>query len=175
MTSAVTQVLPPRALVRMGNPVVRLLLRSPLHGLLDRTILILHLTGRKTGRRYDIPVNYVDLDGRLTVVTAGTWRANLRGRPDVEVTLLGRRRPMHAQLDEDPSAVAVSYQEVISRLGWLKASRHLGIAGPDGQQPTVLELKAAARQYGWSVVTLTPRLRMVATAPGQWTASAPPT
>ncbi len=162
MTSPVKQtpvheVLPPRALVRMSNPFVRLLLSSPLHGLVDRAVLVLHVTGRKTGRRYDIPVNYVDIDGRLSVVTSARWRLNLRGGAYVEVTLRGRRHLMRAMLEEDPAAVAVAYQEVISRLGWLKASRHLGIAGPDGHQPTVLELKAAAREYRWSVITLTVR------------------
>ena len=155
--TAVRQVVPPRALVRMGNPMVRLLSRSPLHGFIDHAVLVLHVTGHRTGRRYDIPVNYLDIGGRLTVVTAATWRVNLRGGADVAVTLRGRRQPMHATLEEDPSAVAVAYQEIISRLGWLKASRYLGISGPDGLQPTVLELKGAAREYGWSVITLASR------------------
>jgi len=43
------------------------------------------VTGRKTGRRYDIPVSYVeDPDGCLTVVTVATWRLNLLGGADVE-------------------------------------------------------------------------------------------
>ncbi len=153
----VHQVVPPRTLVKMGNPFVRLLLGSQLHGLMDHAVLVLHVTGRLTGRQYDIPVNYVDIDGRLSVVTSARWRLNLRGGAYVEVTLRGRRHLMRAMLEEDPAAVAVAYQEVISRLGWLKASRHLGIAGPDGHQPTVLELKRAAREYGWSVITLTAR------------------
>jgi hypothetical protein len=53
--------------------------------------------------------------------------------------------------------VAVSYQTVIDRLGWEKAHRHLGIVTPEGEPPTVLELKDAAREYGWAVITLTPR------------------
>jgi len=56
MTSTVKRSVPPPALVKMGNPLVRMLLGSPLHGVLDDSFLVLHLTGRKTGRRYDIPV-----------------------------------------------------------------------------------------------------------------------
>jgi hypothetical protein len=157
MTSAVTRKVPPPALTRMGNPVVSLLLRSPLHGLLDGSVLLLRVTGRKTGHRYDIPVGYADIDGRLTVVTIAPWRVNLRGGADVEVTMRGCRRTMHALLTEDPAAVAVAYQGVIGRLGWDKARHHLGISTRDGRPPTVLELKDAAREYGWSVITLTPR------------------
>jgi hypothetical protein len=148
---------PPPALVKMGNPVVRMLLGSPLHGVLDGSFLVLHLTGRKTGRHYDIPVNYVDLDGRLTVVTVARWRFNLRGGGDIEVTLHGCLRTMHALLDEDPASVAVTYQAMIGRMGWRKAQRQLGISIPGGRAPTLLELEEAARAYGWSVITLTRR------------------
>ena len=102
MTSIVERSVPPPALVKMGNPLVRLLLGSPLHGVLDDSFLVLHLTGRKTGRRYHIPVGYVDMEGTLSVVTVARWRVNLRDGADVEVTMRGRLRPMHALLDEDP-------------------------------------------------------------------------
>ena len=157
MTSTVKRSVPPPALVKIGNPLVRLLLGSPLHGVLDDSFLVLHLTGRKTGRRYDIPVGYVDMEGKLTVVTIARWRGNLRGGADVEVTLHGRLRPMHALLEEDPAAVAASYQAMIARIGRNKAQHQLGISLPAGRAPTALELKDAAREYGWSVISLTPR------------------
>jgi hypothetical protein len=139
----------------MGNPLVRMLLSSPLHGVLDDSFLVLHLTGRKTGRRYNIPVGYVDMEGKLAVVTVAGWRVNLRGGADVEVTRHGCLRPMHALLDEDPASVAVSYRAMIDRVGRKKAQRQLGISLPGRAAPTVLELKEAAREYGWSVITLT--------------------
>jgi hypothetical protein len=64
---------------------------------------------------------------------------------------------MRALLDEDPASVAVSYQAMIDRIGQKKAQRQLGISLPGGRAPTALELKDAAREYGWSVITLTPR------------------
>ena len=157
MTSTVKRSVPPPTLVKMGNPLVRVLLGSPLHGVLGDSFLVLHLTGRKTGRRYNIPVGYVDLEGRLAVVTVARWRVNLRGGADVEVTRRGHLRPMHALLDEDPASVAVSYQAMIDRIGLTKAQRQLGISLPGGRAPTTLELEDAAREYGWSVITLTPR------------------
>jgi hypothetical protein len=157
MTSTVKRTVPPPALIRLGNPLVSVMLRSPLHGLIDSSVLLLHVTGRQTGRGYDIPVNYMDIDGRLTIVTVARWRVNLRGGADVEVTLRGCRRRMRARLDEDPASVAVTYRTIIDRLGWPKASRHLGISVPGGQPPSVLDLKHAAAQYGWSVIALTAR------------------
>jgi hypothetical protein len=157
MTTTVKRSVPPAALIKMGNPLVRMLLGSPLHAMLDDSVLVLHLTGRKTGRPYHIPVGYLDMEGKLTVVTIARWRVNLRGGADVEVTLHGCLRPMHALLEEDPASVAVSYQAMIDRIGWEKAQRQLGISLPGGRAPTALELNDAAHEYGWSVITLTPR------------------
>jgi len=155
MTSIITKNAPPAALVRAVNPLARLVLRSPLHGVLDPAVLVLHVTGRKTGRHYDIPVGYTSVADRLVLVTAARWRVNLRGGADVEVTRHGTRRRMRALLDEDPAAVAVAYQSVIAQLGWPKAARQLGIATSHEHRPTLLELRVAAQHYGWSVITLT--------------------
>ena len=155
--ATVQRKVPPAALVRAFNPVARAVLSSPMHGLADKTTVILHVTGRKTGRRYDIPIGYVEINGRLVMITVAGWRVNLRGGADVEVTWRGRRRPMHATLEEDPAAVAVAYQAVIDHLSWQRAARQLGISTPDARQPTLVELRDAATEYGWSVVTLTAR------------------
>lgn len=157
MTSTITRNVPPAALLRVINPLARLLLRSPLHRLLDPAVLLLHVTGRKTGRSYDIPVGYTSIEGRLILITSARWRVNLRGGANVEVTRHGCRRPMHALLDEDPASVAVACESVIDHLGWPKATRQLGIKTPDGRRPTLLELRVAAQEHGWAIVTLTPR------------------
>lgn len=157
MSTTIQRTMPPRALIRLANPVVRMLLRSPLHGLAGPAVLLLHVTGRKTGRVYTIPVNYADIDGQLFVVTVARWRVNLRRDGDVRVTLHGCPHRMRAQLDEDPASVAVSYRRIIDHLGWPAASRRLGISVPGAMPPTVLELKNAASEYHWSVIRLTAR------------------
>jgi len=40
----------------VSNPVMRVLLRSPAGGPMRRQFMVLRFFGRKTGRRYDIPV-----------------------------------------------------------------------------------------------------------------------
>ena len=137
MTSSVQRPVPLPALVHLGNPMVRMILGSPLHGMLDDSLLVLHLTGRDTGRRYDIPVPYVDMDmdGEISIATVAPWRVNVRGGADVEVTLRGGLHPMRALLTEDPAAVAVSYQAMIDRIGWKKAQRRLPSRCPAAECP----------------------------------------
>jgi len=45
-------------LVRHLNPLVAWLLRSTLHPLVSGGLMLLEVTGRRTGRRYWIPVGY---------------------------------------------------------------------------------------------------------------------
>jgi hypothetical protein len=47
---------PPAAMMRVGNPVMRGLLRSPAGGPMRRQFMVLRFCGRKTSCRYDIPV-----------------------------------------------------------------------------------------------------------------------
>jgi F420H(2)-dependent quinone reductase len=157
MTTTVTRRVPPQRLINLMNPLVRTMLRSRAHRPLDDSLLLLHITGRRTGRIYDIPVGYVQLDDRLLVVTQHAWRANLRGGADLEVTLGGHRRPMHAELDRDPHSVAAAILEVIDCCGVDDAQRRLGLAFHPEQVPALAELEDGARRCGLATIALTAR------------------
>jgi hypothetical protein len=156
MSTAVSRSIPAQRLVNLVNPGVRALLRSPLHAVVDKALLMLHVVGGKTGRRYDIPVGYVALDGRFVVVTQHAWRANLRGVACVDVTRAGRRRSMSAHLDEDRSSVAATLRDVIERIGWEAARRRLGLTITVHRTPTHAELEEAVQEYDLATITLTP-------------------
>lgn len=47
------------ALNRVVNPLVRAPFRSPLHPLLSRRLVLLRVTGRRSGRTFELPVGYV--------------------------------------------------------------------------------------------------------------------
>lgn len=153
--SDISRSLPPQALIDLANPAVRALLRSPVHAALDSALLVLHIVGRKSGRQYDIPVGYVDLDDRLVAVTEHTWRANVRGGAEVEVTRNGRLQRMHCALDEDPASVAMTIQRVIELRGLKAAQRLTGLRTRRGEMPSFGQLEAAVRAYGLTALTLT--------------------
>ena len=62
---AVEDLPPPAALLRIVNPVLRTVLQSPLHRALSSGLMLLHVTGRKSGRVYLFPVGRYELDGQL--------------------------------------------------------------------------------------------------------------
>jgi hypothetical protein len=144
-------------MVRAWNPVVRLLLRSPVGGPMRRQFMVLGFTGRKTGRRYDIPVVAHRQDGELYALTDARWRHNFRGGADVEVTLDGQATRMRGQLIEDPETVAPVYARSIERFGVKRAQRMLPIKIHTPATPPTEALAEAARRYHLSAIRLTVR------------------
>jgi hypothetical protein len=153
----VERAIPPALVTRLGNPVLGWLLSGPRRAAkVGTSLLLLHVTGRRTGTVYSTPVAYHRwADGSLVVLTSSGWRVNLRGGPTpVELTLLGRRLPATAVLEEDPAAVAEVYAQLIDEVGLAKAGQRLGIRINVDRAPTHDELVDAVRREHLSVVRL---------------------
>ena len=77
--------------LRRLNPVIAAVLRSPLHGLLSRNLLLLTYVGRKTGRRRRLPLSYVAVRDRLYLCTRSShWWRSWRAGAALELQLRGR-------------------------------------------------------------------------------------
>jgi F420H(2)-dependent quinone reductase len=89
----------PFALVnRTVNPVLRVVLSSPAHRLVSGHLMLITVTGRRTGRRFTIPVGYhEDGGGRLRVdldwPERKRWWRNLRGESGAPVSVVLRGVP----------------------------------------------------------------------------------
>src|SRR5829696_3572442 len=83
-----------------ANRLTRPLLRSPAHGLLSKRLLLITVTGRRTGRRFTIPVAYEESGGVVLIQPSAperkVWWRNLRGGAPVRLRLRGRDRTGHA-------------------------------------------------------------------------------
>ncbi|KRC92214.1 hypothetical protein ASE25_02295 [Terrabacter sp. Root85] len=150
---AVEEALAPAAMVKIFNPVLRGLLSSPLHGIASKGLLVLHVTGRRSGRVYDVPVGRHELDGQLMTYGGGAWRANLRGGADLEVTIDGRRRRAHAVLEEDPDRVAEIFDRLLKELGPKRANRVALKVNVD-RPPTLDEVRAGTAGRAIVLITL---------------------
>jgi len=142
-------------MMRVSNPVMRGLLRSPAAGPLRRQFMVLRFFGRKTARRYDVPVVAHRLDGELYALTDAPWRNNFRGAADVEVTLDGHVTRMRGELVDDPETVAALYARAIDHFGVRRAQRMLGLKIHTPGTPAIEVLAEAARRYHLSAIRLT--------------------
>jgi len=96
----------PARLMRVFNEIPKLLLRSPFHGVLSGRILLLEVTGRTSGRRYAIPVAYVEHEGMLLVGAGAPWTKNVRTGVPLAVVLRGKRRRAMPEMVRDPRELA---------------------------------------------------------------------
>ena len=90
------------------NPIMRGLLSSPLHFILSKNMMLMTYTGRKSGKVYTTPMNYLGINGALytTSYRDRVWWRNLRGGVDVTLRLGGRDVTARAETIEDQSDVA---------------------------------------------------------------------
>ncbi len=96
---------------RVFDRLVTAILRSPLHGLLgfDGFGMLLTFTGRKSGRRYTLPLAY-DREGdtvsTFALFTNTVWWKNLRDGAAVTVRLKGREMRATAEIVENPEEIS---------------------------------------------------------------------
>ena len=88
------------------NPIMMWILRSPLHGMLSSNTMIITYMGRKSGKTYSTPVNYIrDGDVLWTVSFRDrTWWRSLRDSP-VTVRVQGKDLSGVAKATTDPQEV----------------------------------------------------------------------
>jgi deazaflavin-dependent oxidoreductase (nitroreductase family) len=99
----------------IANRIVRALLATPvLARAVGKRLVTIHVVGRKSGKRYDVPVAYTRDGDALLIGTGFTWARNLRSGEPVEVHYLGRRRRADVQVFTDEADV-VRYYDIICR------------------------------------------------------------
>ena len=121
--------------LRSGNILFSWLLRSPLHGVLSKSFMLVSVTGRKSGKVYTTPVNYHRAGEALQVISIRerTWWRNLRGQgAAATLRLQGKDIQTWGRVIENEQSVAqmlVDYLMEVPQVG-----RYLGVKpGPDGK------------------------------------------
>ncbi len=89
------------------NSAMKFVLRSPMHGMVSNSILLITFTGRKSGKTYTTPVSYSQHGDQVLVFTHGAWWKNLRGGAPVTLRIRGRDvQGLAEPVAEDKEAVA---------------------------------------------------------------------
>jgi hypothetical protein len=147
---------PPEGLLRAVNPAVKVLLGTPFGGPLRRQMMVLNFTGRKSGRRYSVPVSAHRLDNSLYALASAGWTANFRDGADAEVLWDGKKTVMRGELIRDPATVAGLSHRAAESYGAKKAQRMMGLKFRDDRVPTLDEFTEAAQREGMRAVKFAP-------------------
>jgi len=114
-------------LYKVINPIVRGLLRSPLHGLMSKNTLLLEFEGRKTGRPLSTPISYNEADGVLRGFTDrgfGWWRNLEQGR--VHATVRGQRSEVRAEIGLEETEIREGLRSFLRAVP--RDASHAGVA-----------------------------------------------
>lgn len=141
MSDVVRDVRPPLAVVRVLNPIMRFVLRTPL-GRLVGPLALLEFTGRRSGRRHRVPVGWHESNGETLVLTPAPWRANFAGGIRTTVYHRGRRQEMTGLLVTDPLIVTSALQTMFASG---TSPRSMGLKVQPGHVITVADVVSVER------------------------------
>ncbi len=117
----------PQTLALQGvvNRIARGLLRTPgLARIAGRRLITLYVVGRKSGRRFTIPVAYTWHQGELLIGTPFAWGRNLRTGDSITVRHLGRRRVADVRVHTGEAEVVADYAVICrDNAGFAKFNR----------------------------------------------------
>jgi deazaflavin-dependent oxidoreductase (nitroreductase family) len=123
---------------------MKLVLRSPVHGMVSKTILLITFTGRKSGKTYTTPVSYSQFDDQVYVFTHATWWKNLRSGTPVTLRLRGREvRGLAEPVAEDKQVIAARLTAHLRKVP--SDAGFYGVNFDDHRNPKVEEVEKAAQ------------------------------
>ncbi|WP_435335736.1 hypothetical protein [Haloarchaeobius sp. TZWWS8] len=140
----------PRVAFELINPLVSLLLRSPLHRFVGGNLVLIRFTGRRSGRVFTTPVGSHRLkdtkSDRLFLLTESGWWRNFDGGRPLEILVDGDWHEGTGTAVTDPAEVAGFVYQFIRENG-PNAARKLGlrIRGKGVPAPEELEPALAGR------------------------------
>lgn len=143
------------ALQGLVNGLIRGVLRTPLLSrAAGKRLITMYVIGRKSGRRYTVPVAYTRHNGAILIGTEFAWVRNLRTGEPVDIRLAGKRRSADVRVITDEAGV-VEYYRLMARDNRQWASFNK-IAIDRAGNPSPDDLHSAWAAGGRAVV-LTPR------------------
>jgi len=115
------------------NPIIRWLLRSPLHSLVSKNMMLMTYIGRKSGKSYTTPMNYLTIDQALYTISTRerVWWRNLRGGAEVSLRLQGKDVTARAESIDEMAEVARLLEQIFEADPRMAGYLNVRI-GPDG-------------------------------------------
>jgi deazaflavin-dependent oxidoreductase (nitroreductase family) len=126
------------------NKTMKTVLRSPLHGMLSKSILLISFTGRKSGKTYTTPVSYSQVDDQVYIFTHANWWKNLAHGAPVGLRLQGRELQGLAEpVAEDKPAIAKALAAHLRKVR--SDAKFYNVTFDDQNNPRAEEVEKAAQ------------------------------
>lgn len=149
MSARVERALPPAGGRAAADARICALLTGPKPGPIAERLAVLTFAGRRTGRRYTLPVGVHELDGSQVIATSGGWRHNFTGGGYADILWRSERRAAQLAAVTDPSRTARGYLDLYCRYQEA-AGRRLGITVTG--EPDVAAFRDAVDRCGLTLL-----------------------
>jgi deazaflavin-dependent oxidoreductase (nitroreductase family) len=132
---------------------MKFVLRSPMHGMVSKTALLITFTGRKSGKTYTTPVDYSRDGDQVYIFTHANWWKNLCGGAPVTLRIQGwELQGLAEPIAEDKCAVAAGLTAHLRKVP--SDARYYGVTFDAHGNPRAEEVEIAVK----SVVMIRVRL-----------------
>ena len=127
------------------NPMVSWVLRSPVHGMLSKTTMLVSYTGRKSGRQVSLPVNYVREGNVLWTLSVGkrSWWRNFRTAGPATLRLKGENIAVQGEVVQDEAEMLAGLATFLK--GMPQVARYLKIWHDENGEPDRDDLREAMK------------------------------
>jgi deazaflavin-dependent oxidoreductase (nitroreductase family) len=131
------------------NPIIEWLLRSPFHSFVSKNMMLITYIGRKSGKKYTTPVNYLNMvqDGDQFLATTSirerTWWRNLRDRKPFTVRLQGKDYSAASDVIEDEQGVIENLAAYFQQ--WPDGAKYFEVGIDSEGQPKIEDLSRVAK------------------------------
>lgn len=148
---------PPSGLLKVVNPALGFLLGTPLGGPLRKQFMVLNFNGRKSGKKFTLPVSAHLIDRDLYALVGSAWKYNFKGGGPAQVVYNGKTTAMRGVLVEDRAITHQLFLRCAQSYDSLKvAQRQMGLEFRDGRVPTLEEFAEAIDRLKLAAIKFTP-------------------
>jgi len=132
-------------LSKIYNPIMKSILRSPLHGMISKNTMLITVTGRKSGKMHTTSVNYIRDGDNITVFSLRNrvWWRNLRAGAPVTVRIKRQDLKGTGESIEDKKAVAAGLLAYLQMSP--KYAKYFQVTLDSSGQPNPEEVDRAAQ------------------------------
>ena len=146
----------------LANALTRTALSTPgvARGI-GKVLILLYVVGRKSGKKYAIPIAYMEHDGKILTGTQFGWAKNLRTGQDLQVRYKGKLRTAEVEVVEDEDRVIELYGLLCKRNHNFAGFHNIAVDAAGEPDPEGLR---QAYGHGAKAILLTPKREATASA-----------
>jgi hypothetical protein len=126
------------------NRLMSAMLRSPLHRVASRSVMLITFTGRKSGKIYTTPISYACEEDVVTAFTSAKWSRNLVGGAPVTLNIKNKDYQGTADVVDDKEAVAEALRTFLNQVRF--DARFYQVKFDDDGQPNWEDVQRAAQR-----------------------------